>query len=376
MLHENDLAAGILLSNKDVYYLSGTSMSSVLLVPAEGDAVLLVLRNYERAREESHLTDVRQSTSFTSLKEAVAEKGLTRSVIGLVQDTLPTTTYLRLTALLSEAKFVDMTRLAREVRMIKDADEIEKIRRAASIADFGHQVVCKTLRPGLTELEVSFAVELEMIRKGHDGCVLTRSLADIVRGVGIVSAPNLYAPSSLPLTMPGQGSTPIVTWGPSKRELVQGEVVMVDLCGTFDGYITDEARTYVLGKATTAQKEITEAVEYVIQETMGLMKPGTVASEIFLAAQAAAERTSYGAYFLGGKERNIRFVGHGLGLELDELPMITPNDTTVLAPGMVIAYEPIIMVPGIGAATLENTLLITEEGNEILTKRPIKLIEL
>ncbi len=375
MLQQNDLAAGILLSSRDIYYFAGTAMQSVLLIPAQGEAVLLVIRNYRRAREESPLADIRASTSFSSIKDAVVEKGLACSIVGLVLDNLPTATYQRLAGLLPEAKFVDVTRPMRELRMVKDADEIGRIRRAAVLADIGQEAASQILRPGVSELEASLEIELAMVREGHDGYCLPRNLADIVRTGDVISGPSLYADSALPTTMPGTGPSSVIAWGPSRRVLAQGDLVVVDLCGTFDGYIADEARTYTLGKATREQHEITEALEYVINETLGLMRPGTIASDIFRAAQAAAERTPYGAFFLGGKERNVRFVGHGVGLELDELPMITPGDTTILAPGMVLAYEPIIMVPGVGAATLENTLLITEEGHEILTKRPMHLIE-
>lgn len=376
VLQEKDVAAAILLSSRDIYYFAGTAQQSTLLIPAQGEPVLLVARDYQRAREESSLRDVRPSTNSAAIKDAILEKGLGDSTIGLVQDNLPTAMYRKLVEMLPKARFVDVTRSLRTLRMVKDADEIERIRRAAAIADIGHEIATQVLRPGISELEAALEIELAMVRSGHDGYCLPRNLADVVRAGGVVSGPNLFAPSALPTTMPGPGSSPVVPYGPSRRKIAQGDVVVVDLGGAFDGYIADEARTYTLGKPTAAQKEIADAVQYIIQETLCLFRPGTTASDIYRAAQVTAKRTPYKAYFLGGKERNVRFVGHGVGIELDELPMLAPGDDTVLRAGMVLAYEPIIMVPGLGAATMENTLLITEDGHEILTKRPLDLIEL
>lgn len=375
-LQELEVSAAILVAISDFYYFSGTAQTSTLIIPAQGDAVLLVTRDYDRARTESPLRDVRRSTSFTDVREVVSSLGASNKVIGLAQDILPTATYLRIVELLPQARFVDITRPMRQLRMLKDAEEVARIRHSAKLADLGHEAAMRILKPGLSELEVSAEIELELVRAGADGYCYPRNLAHTIRVVNAPSGPNMYAPHALPTTMPGPGVTPLVPFGPTRRTLVQGDSFTVDIAGSYQGYIADEARTYSLGRASNAQREIVEAVRFIIEETLPLLRPGTVASDVFKAAQAAAAKTPYAAHFLGGKTRRVRFVGHGVGLELDELPMLAPGDTTVLSPNMAIAYEPIIMAPGIGAATLENTVLITESGHEVLTKRPMELIEL
>ncbi|MCL5263601.1 MAG: Xaa-Pro peptidase family protein [Chloroflexi bacterium] len=375
-LRENGVGAAILLSPRDIYYFAATSQQATLVIPAAGEPTLLVTRDYWRAKQETHLADVRPASTKSTVREIVAEKGYESNTVGLIEDVLSASTYRRLVALLPRATIVDVTRLMRELRMVKDDGEVEKIRLAAQMADHAHEFAMSVLKPGMTELEASFAIEMEMARNGHDGYCLARNLASSVRICGVVSGESLYAGSPLPTTMPGGGSSPLVSYGPSRRKLAQGDIVVVDLTGAHDGYIADEARTYTLGKASPAQREVVSAVKHVIDETLPLLRPGTRASDIFHAAQKAAIETGYGEYFLGGKEKNVRFVGHGVGLELDELPMLAPGDDTILTQGMALAYEPIFAAPGIGAGTLENTLLITENGHETLTRRPVELMEL
>ncbi|MBI2955409.1 MAG: aminopeptidase P family protein [Chloroflexi bacterium] len=373
---EKDVEAAVLLATRDIYYYSGTAQQGMLLIPAQGEPVLLVVRDYQIARSESCLSDIRPASSFTAIRNAIVEKGLARGVIGIAQDVMPATTYQRLIGLLPDAKLADISRPMRLLSMIKDADEIAKTRQAAAIVDRAHEATMEILRPGISELEAAVEIELSMVRDGHDGYCVARNLADNLRFAGIASGDGLFVAGAMPITIPNRGSSPLVPYGVSHRKLLAGDAVVADLCGAFGGYIADETRTYTLGKATQGQREVTEAVKYVIEETLPLLKPGAVASEIFYAAKAAADRTPFAAYFLGGEERNVRFVGHGIGLELDEPPVLAPGDNTILEPGMVIAYEPIISAPGIGASSLETSVLITNEGSEVLTKRPIRLIEL
>ncbi|MCL5961356.1 MAG: Xaa-Pro peptidase family protein [Chloroflexi bacterium] len=372
-LKEAGVDAALLSYPVDVYYLAGTAQPCTLIVPADGEPLLLVNRNLEGARRETWVKDVRDSLSFKDIRTAITDLGHHEAVIGICGDVLPSNTYARLQEFFPKARLVDVSMVLRRTRMIKDQDEIRLIRESARISDVGHQAARKYLRPGVSELQVTSEIELDMVIAGGDGFILPRNLSIGNKLAGTVSAASAYRPGGLGVAVCGEGSHPILPFGPSKRILEKGDVVIVDLCGVYNGYATDHSRPYVLGTPTAEQVRIVRALKGIVERGLDLLRPGSKACDVFSAVSEFAVEAGYGEWFLGPKERNIRFVGHGLGLELDELPVLFAGDETVLAEGMVIAFEPILLIPDVAVATMENTVLITADGHEVLTTSPMDL---
>ncbi|MBI4318783.1 MAG: aminopeptidase P family protein [Chloroflexi bacterium] len=375
-LRHRGLSAAIVSATRDIYYLAGTAQQSWLIVPAEGEPTLLIIRDFERGRAESQLPDIREIKSPSAIRDVIIEKRLAKHGIGITEDVAPASFVRRMAQLLPEAEFVDVSLDLRRVRMVKDDEEIARIRKAAEIADWGHKMAVERLRAGISELEASAEIELELVRHGHDGYLFTRNLGEAVRQSGVYAGPSLYVRGGLAISIPGAGSTPLLGYGPSRRIIEVGDTIVLDLVGSYMGYLCDEARTYAIGKASDGQNDIVEALKYIIHETMPNFRPGVSAAEVYSAAVRAAGQTRYADFLMGPKARNIKFVGHGVGIELDELPVLTPSDNTLLEPGMVIAFEPIIVVPEVGASTLENTILITQSGHEVLCTRPVDMLVL
>lgn len=171
-LRAADVDVALLTYAVDVYYLAGTSQPSTLLVTRDGSATMLVSRNVEGARQESWVREIGECPSFKGVVDTLAEKGCTGGVIGICGDVTTADNFIRIRESFPRARFVDVATLLRKVRMIKDDDEIRRIREAARIADIGHSAARENLRPGVSELQLAGEIELEMIRAGGDGYIL------------------------------------------------------------------------------------------------------------------------------------------------------------------------------------------------------------
>ena len=360
----------------DVYYLAGTAQPSTLIISVDAGAILLVNRNLDVALRESWVDDIRESPSFKELRGALVGSGHGEGVIGFCGDVMPANNYVRIREALPKARLVDISAILRRTRMIKDEHEIRMIREAARISDVGLQAARTHIRPGVSEIEVSTAIELDMVRAGADNVVLSRSLALFARAAGAVSAINAFPSCGMAVPVGGRGSTPVVPYGPSKYTVRNGDVVVIDLCGTYEGYLADASRTYVLGKPSHEQTRLAQALKDIVEKGLQLLKPGTRASEVFEAVGMLATDAGYGEYYMGPGERKVRFCGHGVGMQVDELPVIFPGDGTVLAEGMVLAFEPTLLIPNVAIAAMENTILITASAHERLTTTPLDMVEL
>jgi Xaa-Pro aminopeptidase len=172
-----------------------------------------------------------------------------------------------------------------------------------------------------------------------------------------------------------RGLYPAVPLNGSDKALVAGEPVMVDICGGSGGYIADASRAYSLGSPTP---EILETHRFLLELNAWIesrLRPGAIPGDIYSGIQAEVSATPYAPHFMGAGSNQVRFVGHGVGLELDELPVIAPRFDTPLEAGMVLAIEPKVFFPGIGGAGVENTYIITAAGFEKLNHAPERWVE-
>ncbi|HSM92319.1 MAG TPA: M24 family metallopeptidase, partial [Anaeromyxobacteraceae bacterium] len=172
----------------------------------------------------------------------------------------------------------------------------------------------------------------------------------------------------------GTGLSSAAPHGASRATIERDTPVMVDYTGIFDGYIVDMTRLYVCGRLdddlARAFATALEIQRWVVER----LKPGAVAEELFAGAAAMAEASGFGAHFMGAPGENARFVGHGVGLELDELPVLAQGFRQPLVAGQTIAIEPKFVFPGRGVVGIENTFAVGAEGGVKLTARPDDLV--
>lgn len=360
-------SGALIVQRTDLFYFSGTAQDAHLFVPSEGDAVLLVRKDFSRAREDSPLEQVVAVNSLSELKNLVeaAAAGPLRC-LGLELDVLPVNNYRMYEDLFAGVELQDVSLLIKEIRMIKSPYEMDLIMRAAQLNDAMFSHVSTILREGMTEMELAGALELFYRQNGHQGHVRVRSFNQQVFYGHVMSGPNLAVPSCSVGPTGGPGPNASLPHGVGFRSIGRGEPVQIDYVGVFGGYMVDQARTFFLGEPPEKFRRIHAVALSIQQALMDQGRAGERAEALYDTAMQMADEAGLAEGFLGYPQA-VPFVGHGFGLELDELPLVGRRSPTILQSGMVIALEPKFIVPGEGLAGIENSFVVTENGLEKLT---------
>jgi Xaa-Pro aminopeptidase len=376
-LQEMGLGGAFILQNADLFYFSGTIQSSVLFIPREGKPVLMVQKGFERARQESPLKHVVPVTGRTQIKKVLKDSGfLDLKKIGLEMDILPVNLYSRYQQTFPEYEWSDVSGAILRLRMIKTPYEVEQIRSAAGILHKGYMGIREIIREGMTELEIDGHLALIARREGHMGILRMRGWNQEMTYAHVLSGESGATISFLDSPHGGKGNTPAMAQGASFRRIGRNEPIGIDYGIGFNGYVADQFRTLVIGELPDelmrAHNFSVEIHSLFVKEA----KPGVSCSDLYRLALKKAEKTGFGQYFNGYGEGRVRFVGHGLGLEIDEYPILAPRFSQRLEPGMVIALEPMFVFPGKGIVGLEDDYVVTATGVERLTLTEQTVIKL
>ncbi|MBC7226666.1 MAG: aminopeptidase P family protein [Thermoflexales bacterium] len=371
-LADAGLDAAVLVHPRDVLYYAGTARPATLVVGPQ-EAVLLVRRGLDLAHREATLERVEPGGGWDTVAAVLAAQGLTGGTLGADLDVMPAQLYRRMRDALPGWEIEDVSPLVLAQRMVKDPEEIRATERAAAVADAGHAALPPILRPGMSELALAAEVEAALRRAGHEGYQPLRYPGARGGGVLLMSGENLTVRGGHGLVITGAGLSPGTPYGPSRREVRPGDLVVLDIGATYDGYTADESRTYVVGRATAAQEALFEAALAVEEAVFSALRPGVPAAEVYAAAEAVAAR-GVPPHFPPGRLSLPGFVGHGLGLEIDEPPVLWPREETPIAAGMVLAVEVELNAPADGLmAKVEDTLVVETEGPRLLTHAPRRL---
>jgi Xaa-Pro dipeptidase len=363
------LDAAVVMQNADLYYFTGTLQSGLLYIPAEGEPLYLVRRDESRARCESSLCRIVPFDSFRQLAVLLADSGLPRADrVGLELDVLPVATYRRLHSALGEPSVGDLTPHIRTLRAIKSDFELQHMRRAAVQLDEGWRLATELAREGLSDLELVVALEGRARRNGHPGYARMRAFnGEIAMGTVLIGADGAV-PSFRNTPLGGVGLHPSIGFGPSGKRMVRGEAVTVDLVGYCGGYLADQTRTFALGSLDRDLCRAYDAMCRIQALLMGIARPGAVWGELYDECCRFAAGLGYAEHFMGTPAARVPFIGHGIGLEIDEYPFIARNmHDRVLEANMTFAFEPKAVFPGRGAVGIENTFVVTPDGLESLT---------
>ncbi len=361
------LDAALLLQNADLFYYAGTVQQSYLYVPAEGEATLFVRKVAERARLESALGAIVDLPSPKELPELIAERyGAVPGRVGLELDVLPVTRFRRLEDLFPGTRFEDVGRDIVRQRAVKSAWEVERIRAAAAVADAVSRLIPELLEEGLTEVEFAGRVEAEARRLGHEGYIRMRGFNQEMFYGQLLIGPSGCVPSYLDTPLAGTGLSPSIAQGASFRRIGRGEPVVFDFVPVRDGYLADFTRMYSVGPLSADLLHAYDAALRVQEAATAAARPGAACSAVWDAARQAAADAGLAENFMGHRAGQVPYVGHGIGIELDELPVLTGSDLE-LEPGMVFALEPKFVLPGAGAIGVENTWVVTGDWVEQLT---------
>ena len=363
---------GALISQKtDLFYFGATSQQGWLYVPVAGKPILMIFKEFDRARQESPLGEIVSIVGSKKIPAVLSEFGYSLpAVLGMELDVLPTNLYFQYCSIFKESKIEDISYEIRLIRAVKSEFEILKLRAAAQLSDKVAAMVPELLEVGKTE--VALAGELEGYARslGHQGIVRMRMWGSELFYGHLLSGDGAAVPSYLASPTGGTGVSSVIGQGAGFRKIGANEPVLVDYVFVLDGYISDHARIFSIGRLPGDLEAAHQAMLEIQDEIKSQARPGTHTGELYELMVSLAEKKGYAANFMGVGDRRIRFTGHGVGLELDEFPFIAKGQHLALEAGMVIALEPKTIFPGKGVVGIENTHLVTENGLESLSSFP------
>jgi Xaa-Pro aminopeptidase len=368
---ERNIDGALILQNSDLFYFSGTIQQSHLYVPVDGSPLLMTRKSFERAQAESPIPDIVSLKSPKQISSLLRRRGLPApATLGMELDVLPVNLFRMYADLFGKAEIVDISPTVRELRAIKSAHEISLMRAAAQRSDQVAAYVAEVIRIGQTELELAGQVEAYARRLGHQGIVRMRMWGGEMFYGHLLAGASGAVPSFLASPTGGRAASPAVAQGAGFARLAAHEPILVDYTFAYNGYVSDHTRIFSLGPLPDDLMKAHDAMLAIQAAVKQAARPGMPAGDIYEMCVAQAADAGYADVFMGYGDQRIRFVGHGVGLELDEYPILAKGQSMPLMAGMTIALEPKAIFPGKGVVGIENTHIVTDQGLEQLGKYP------
>lgn len=342
-LIENKIDACIIYKPQNRRYLSGfTGSAGYVVITKEKNLFITDFRYVEQASAQCIDFEIVKHTDDRTVYDIL--NALEIKSLGFEEEYVTYSQHKDFSDKLDNINLIPLKGLINKLRMIKSQEEIENIKRAAQIADKTFEHICTILKPGISEREVALEIEFFMKKNGASGTSFESIVASGKR-------------SSLPHGIA------------SEKTIEDGDFVTLDFGCIYNGYCSDMTRTVVIGKASAKQKEIYNTVLNAQEEALKYIKPGVKGFEVDKIARDIIKDSGYGDYFGHG-------LGHAVGMEIHEAPRLSPAGKDELKVNMVVTDEPGIYVPDFGGVRIEDLVVVTENGCEILSKSPKKLLEL
>lgn len=356
----------VIFSKINIYYFTGTMQDGMLIIPRNDDATFWVRRSYERALDESLFGKIEYMNSF---RDAAKVENNLRDTVYLETETVPLALYQRFQKHFPFENFKPLDTTIATVRAIKSKYELSLMRESGKI----HQHVLDDIAPeilqeGMGEADLAAKLFKIMINEGHHG-VTRFGMFDTEIVVGHIGfgESSLY-PTYFDGASGNYGLSPAApVLGSRDRKLKNGDLVFIDIgCGV-DGYNTDKTMTYMFGSSLPQYAiDAHNKCVKIQNEIAGLLKPGNIPSEIYTNIMNDLDN-EFLENFMGFGERRVKFLGHGIGLLIDELPVIAERFDEPLKENMVFAVEPKKGINDIGMVGIENTFIVTPRGGECIT---------
>ncbi|MDE6360874.1 MAG: Xaa-Pro peptidase family protein [Muribaculaceae bacterium] len=365
--------AMLVADNAMLYYLTGRVYSGWAYIPVDEAArpVWFVRRPVEMTGDD--VVEVRKPEEIPSRLEAL---GLPLpEALGLEMDAMPYSTITRLQAVFPEAEYYSVSPLAAAARAVKTPLEISMMERSGVIHTAVYRKIPSLFTPGMTDFELDVAIE-HLSRQ--EGCLGQFRIAgksmEFFMG-NVLTGENADAPSPYDFALGGKGMSPSLPVGASGEEIKRGTTVSVDVNGDYTGYMTDMTRVFSYGEIPAEALAAHECSLEIHREFRRMAVPGAKASDLYEMAARLAREAGFERYFMGHRQK-AGFCGHGVGIEINETPVIAPRSRDILQAGNAIAMEPKFVIPHVGAVGIENTYIVTPEGARCITNAPEEIIPL
>ena len=372
LMAQQGIDAALFTCTVNLIYTYGQVVSGYLYLPLNDSARLFIKR--PNNIEGEHVRPIRKPEQLPDL---LTELGLPLPQrLMLEGDELSFNEYRRLAACFPSAEVLPCgSALVRQARSVKTKLEIELFHRSGLAHAKAYAQIPTVYRPGMTDRELSIEIERLMRLEGNLGIfrVFGQSM-EIFMG-SLLAGDNAAAPSPYDFALGGEGMDPALPGGANNTPLQEGQSLMVDLGGNFYGYMGDMSRVFSIGRLPQQAYDAHQLCLDIQDAIADMARPGVVCEDLYNKAIDMVTRAGMADYFMGVGQK-AKFIGHGIGLEINEAPVIAPRMKQELEPGMVFALEPKIVLPGVGPVGIENSWAVGAEGLEKLTICEESIIEL
>ncbi|MDU1891800.1 MAG: Xaa-Pro peptidase family protein [Dysgonomonas sp.] len=366
-----NIDACVLTTGVNLFYATGVVYNGYFYLPAEGDPIHFVkrpegitfdntiyIRKPEQIKEELQARNISLPKTLLLETDAVSYGECTR---------------LLNTFELSQA--ANASTLLRKIRSIKTDFELEQVKACARKHEAVYKLIPSVFREGMTD--IGLQIEIERLMRLHGSMGIFRSYGDnmdIYMG-SLLAGENAEAPSPYDYALGGAGASPTLPLGASGIKLQKGQTIMVDMAGNYSPWMTDMTRVFSVGKTLDIAHRAHQVSIDIHNHIMDIARPGVSCAELYNLSMEMVVKNNLEAYFMGTKQQ-AKFVGHGVGLEINEPPVLTPRSKELLEPNIIFALEPKFVIPEVGAVGIENTYVVTEDGIEKLTVLEEGILEL
>jgi Xaa-Pro dipeptidase len=370
LLSDHAVEGALMVQKMDVYYFAGTDQDAHLWIPASDEPLLMVRKSLERASQDSSLRQILPLNSLSQVPQYIKENGNSEpKSLGLEMDILPVKMYQAYQRLFPHAEMVDISSLIRWTRMIKSDYEISQIRAAARITDRMYEQVPRFIEESETEIDLAVKVEGLYRTQGHTGMTRFRGFDLGINYGHIISGVSAAEPSASSGPTGGSGLGPFYSQGAGFNPLGRNTPIVIDYASVANGYISDSARVFSVGKLNKRFMHAHQVMLRVQDSVARAGRSGVRAKDLYEVALGIVEEAGLSDGFMGYPQP-VPFVGHGTGLEMDEWPVIGRSMDTILESGMILSLEPKYVFPGEGVVGIENTFLVTKQGMEKINTFP------
>lgn len=374
-LHKAMAGAGIdgllVADNADIFYLTGRVYAGFAYIPAGMAPLWFVRRPVEL--EGDGVVYIRKPEDMAS--HIVAAGLAMPRRLGLELDILSFNQAERLRSVFPGAECVDTTPMMRAMRAVKTDFEVEQMRLSGLKHEQVYRKIPKLYRVGMTDVELQ--VEIERISR-LEGCLgvfrISGQSMEIYMGNVLVGR-NADVPAPYDFAMGGRGLDPSIPGGAAGEEIKEHNAVMVDLNGNFTGYMTDMTRVFAVGSLPQEAVDAHQCSIDICRAFEREARPGVEARTLYEMCADMARERGLERYFMGHRQ-HAGFVGHGVGIEVNEWPVIAPRSRQILERNNTIALEPKFVIPEVGAVGIENTYVIEDTGARSLTNAPEEIVQL
>ena len=368
LMKADGVDALLISDNANLYYLTGRVFAGYVYLPADGMPIYFVRRPVKM--EGDGVVEIRKPEQMAeTIGLNLPEK------LGLELDVTAWSTVKRLSNVFPASEIANASTIMRKARAVKTDVEIDKIRISGVKQTRVYSLIPSLYNEGMTDIELQVEIERASRMEGCLGQFRVSGDSMELYMANLLVGDNADIPTPYDFAMGGEGMDPSLPVGCNGSLIRPGNTVMAYVNGNYTGYMTDMTRTFRLGAISDLAVKAHKCSIDICHRLAKEGKPGTEAKRLYEIAQEMVNEAGLHEYFMGHKQK-AGFIGHGVGIEINELPVIAPRSHDILQENNVIALEPKFVIPHVGAVGIENTYRVTASGLESLTLAPEEIIDL